>query len=130
MRFGTSTMSDTRKAVTAFAVVIAGATAWMARAEAPAFVVDPLPFSVTASGALAWADAHCDIALRLAPEAPRLMPEDLIAVSAALDVEAARNGREATCEKALAASKSVADASGEINAPQRPLGDDAVALGR
>lgn len=58
------------------------------------------------------------------------MPEDLIAVSAALDVEAARNGREATCEKALAASKSVADASGEINAPQRPLGDDAVALGR
>jgi hypothetical protein len=71
--------------------------------------------------ALAWAGAHCDADLTLSRGTPRLQAEDLLEMSAGLDLAEREQGREAACAGATALADSVAAEGTEASASRNGL---------
>lgn len=60
--------------------------------------------------ALAWAQAHCDSPMKLAPGTPKLQMDDMLAISSRLDGIEQRQSHVVACAEAEALAASVAQA--------------------
>jgi hypothetical protein len=60
--------------------------------------------------ALAWAQAHCDSPMKLAPGTPKLQMDDMLEISSKLDRIEERRGHGTACANAEALAASVAQA--------------------